>query len=73
VVNTENLQEEGNEQNIRALFCAILPGDPAVIVPKLLRPVTLRPGLSAKLPFADFVASLNIINFLDELYITNAR
>jgi len=34
---------------------ALLSGDPAVIVPKLFRPVILRPDLSTSLPFADFL------------------
>lgn len=36
------------------LLAAILPGDPAVIELAPLRPVTLRPCLSAGLPFTDF-------------------
>jgi len=37
---------------------AIVSGDPAVIAPKPLRPVILRPSLLTSLPFADFVQSL---------------
>jgi hypothetical protein len=37
---------------------ANVSGDPAVIAPKPLRPVILRPGLLTSLPFSDFVQSL---------------